>query len=71
MSRNGSNEIAPVVIAGGGVVGTTLALFLANHGIATIVLEQQLTRRELPRAHAINPRSLEVLREVSIDAAQL
>ena len=71
MSQNGSHEIAPVVIAGGGVVGTTLALFLANHGIATIVLEQQLTPRELPRAHAINPRSLEVLREVSIDAAQL
>lgn len=71
MSQNGSHEIAPVVIAGGGVVGTTLALFLAKQGIATVVLERHLAPQELPRAHAINPRSLEVLRELSIDAAQL
>ena len=71
MSRNGFQEVAPVVIAGGGVVGITLALFLANHDIATIVLERQLIPRDLPRAHAINPRTLEVLRELSIDADEL
>jgi 2-polyprenyl-6-methoxyphenol hydroxylase-like FAD-dependent oxidoreductase len=71
MSQNGSHEIAPVVIAGGGVVGTTLALFLAKQGIATVVLERHLAPQELPRAHAINPRSIEVLRELSIDAGQL
>jgi 2-polyprenyl-6-methoxyphenol hydroxylase-like FAD-dependent oxidoreductase len=71
MPQNGSHEVAPVVVAGGGVVGTTLALFLANHGIASVVLERHLAAQELPRAHAINPRSLEVLRELSIDAAQL
>jgi 2-polyprenyl-6-methoxyphenol hydroxylase-like FAD-dependent oxidoreductase len=71
MSRNGLHEVAPVVVAGGGVVGITLALLLAKHGVATVVLERHLTPQELPRAHAVNPRSLEVLRELSIDADQL
>ena len=71
MAGNGSHDVAPVVVAGGGVVGVTLALLLANHGIATIVLERERVPRDLPRAHAINPRSLEVLRELSIDADQL
>lgn len=71
MPRNGLHEDAPVVIVGGGVVGITLALLLAEQGIATIVLERHLAVRDLPRAHAINPRSLEVLRELSIGADQL
>ena len=71
MPRSGFDGVAPVVAAGGGVVGITLALLLAKHGIATIVLERELVPRDLPRAHCINPRSLEVLRELSIDADQL
>lgn len=71
MSRNGFHGVAPVVVAGGGVVGITLALLLAKHAIATIVLERHVAARDLPRAHCINPRSLEVLRELSIDADQL
>ena len=71
MPQNGFTLSAPVVVAGGGVVGITLALLLAKSGIATIVLERDLDPRDLPRAHAINPRSLEVLRELSIDADQL
>jgi 2-polyprenyl-6-methoxyphenol hydroxylase-like FAD-dependent oxidoreductase len=71
MSRNGLDGVVPVVVAGGGVVGITLALLLAEHGIATVVLERNLALQELPRAHAVNPRSLEVLRELSIDVDQL
>lgn len=62
---------APLVVAGGGVVGITLALLLAKRGVATIVLERDLEPNDLPRAHAVNPRSLEVLRELSIGADQL
>jgi 2-polyprenyl-6-methoxyphenol hydroxylase-like FAD-dependent oxidoreductase len=71
MPQNGSHEVAPVVVAGGGVVGVTLALLLAKHGIATIVLERNVAPQDLPRAHCINPRSLEVLRELSIETDQL
>ncbi len=71
MPPNGFDGNAPVVVAGGGVVGITLALLLAKSGVATIVLERDLDPRDLPRAHAINPRSLEVLRELGIGADQL
>jgi 2,4-dichlorophenol 6-monooxygenase len=71
MPPNGFDGDAPVVVAGGGVVGITLALLLAEHGVASIVLERDLDPRDLPRAHAINPRSLEVLRELGIGANQL
>ena len=60
-----------MVIGGGGVVGITLALLLAQRGVATVVLERQDAPRTLPRAHAINPRTIEVLRELSVNADQL
>jgi 2-polyprenyl-6-methoxyphenol hydroxylase-like FAD-dependent oxidoreductase len=51
----------PVVIVGGGVVGTTFALLLARRRIPTVVLEQELEPQTLPRAHAVNPRTIEIL----------
>ena len=51
----------PVVIAGGGVVGVTLALLLARRRVPTVVLEQALEPQRLPRAHAVNPRTIEIL----------
>jgi 2-polyprenyl-6-methoxyphenol hydroxylase-like FAD-dependent oxidoreductase len=51
----------PVVIAGGGVVGITLALLLARRRVPTVVLEQALEPQRLPRAHAVNPRTIEIL----------
>jgi 2-polyprenyl-6-methoxyphenol hydroxylase-like FAD-dependent oxidoreductase len=50
-----------VVIAGGGVVGITLALLLARRRVPTVVLEQALEPQTLPRAHAVNPRTIEIL----------
>ena len=71
MPDSRSDGPARVVIAGGGVVGITLALLLARRGVATVVLEREDAPRRLPRAHAINPRTIEILRELSIDADQL
>ena len=65
------DECVPVVIAGGGIVGVTMALLLARRGIATVVLERDEDPRTLPRAHAVNPRTMEILRELSIDAERL
>ena len=50
-----------MVIAGGGVVGVTLALLLARRRVPTVVLEQALEPQMLPRAHAVNPRTIEIL----------
>jgi 2-polyprenyl-6-methoxyphenol hydroxylase-like FAD-dependent oxidoreductase len=66
------SEHPPVTIAGGGVVGITLALLLARRGIRTVVLEQAREPQTLPRAHAVNPRTIEILdAELGIGAAQL
>jgi 2-polyprenyl-6-methoxyphenol hydroxylase-like FAD-dependent oxidoreductase len=62
----------PVVIVGGGVVGTTFALLLARRRIPTVVLEQELEPQTLPRAHAVNPRTIEILgAELGIGAEAL
>lgn len=49
-----------VLIAGGGPVGLLGAHLLARRGVKTIVAEKHLQRLEAPKAHALNPRSLEI-----------
>jgi 3-(3-hydroxy-phenyl)propionate hydroxylase len=51
----------PVVIAGGGPVGLSLALGLANHGMKSVVLEADDTVCVGSRAACISRRSLEII----------
>ena len=54
----------PVLVAGGGPVGITLAMDLARFGVRSIVLEH---RREIPpnpRCNTTNARSMELLRRL-------
>ncbi len=67
----GHEEKVPVVIAGGGAVGVTLALMLARRGVSVVVFERELAPQILPRAHAVNPRSIEILQELDITYEQL
>lgn len=53
-------EQVPVVIAGAGPIGLTLALILAQVGIRTIVLEKKSALDERSRATLIVPRSLQL-----------
>ncbi|MCV7277357.1 DUF3500 domain-containing protein [Mycolicibacter arupensis] len=71
MAATDVQERVPVVVAGGGIVGVTLALLLARRGVATVVLERDEQPRTLPRAHAVNPRTIEILRELSVDVDAL
>jgi len=59
----------PVLIAGGGTVGLCAALFLAHHGIPTLVAERQDGPSAQPRAAGLGPRSMEILREVGLEEA--
>ncbi|MEU9116980.1 FAD-dependent monooxygenase [Streptomyces sp. NPDC048483] len=59
----------PVLIAGGGTVGLSAALFLAHHGVASFVAESQAGPSVHPRATGLGPRTVEFLREVGIEAA--
>lgn len=51
---------AQVLVVGAGPVGLLAARLLANRGIRTIIAEKHPSRLEAPKAHALNPRSLEI-----------
>lgn len=61
----------PILIAGGGASGAMLALLLAQQGLATVVVEERSEPYDTPRAHAINPRSLEICRAVGLDLERM
>ena len=50
----------PVLIVGGGPVGMLGAIMLAKRGLSCLVAEKYPNRLDAPKAHALNPRSLEI-----------
>jgi 2-polyprenyl-6-methoxyphenol hydroxylase-like FAD-dependent oxidoreductase len=58
---------APVVIAGGGLVGMASAAFLARHGVAALVVERLRGGSPLPRAAHFHLRTLELLRVLGVE----
>src|SRR5579872_186968 len=62
-------EQAPVLIAGGGLVGLSAAAFLAQQGIRSIVIERLPASSPLPRAAFFHMRTLEMFRSIGIEAA--
>lgn len=61
----------PVLIVGGGPVGLTAAILLARNNIKSIVVERHYNQLDQPKAHAINPRSLEIFRQAGLDIMSL
>ncbi|KAL6251918.1 hypothetical protein RBB50_002128 [Rhinocladiella similis] len=59
------------LIVGGGPVGLTTALILARYGYESLVLERHAERMDQPKAHVLNPRTLEIYRQLGIDIAPL
>lgn len=66
-----SQSETPVLIAGGGATGTMLALLLAQQGVRSVVAETRETPYDIPRAHAVNPRSLEICNALGLDIARM
>jgi 2-polyprenyl-6-methoxyphenol hydroxylase-like FAD-dependent oxidoreductase len=58
---------APVLIAGGGLVGLSTAMFLAQHGIASIAVERLTETSPLPRAAFFHMRTIELFRGAGIE----
>jgi 2-polyprenyl-6-methoxyphenol hydroxylase-like FAD-dependent oxidoreductase len=64
-----SDDEAPVLIAGGGMVGLSTATFLAQQGIRSVAIERLKTSSPLPRAAFFHMRTLEMFRAVGIEHA--
>lgn len=56
-----------VLIVGAGVVGLSASLFLAHHGISSIVIERRSGTSIHPRARSINQRTAELFRHLGLD----
>jgi 2-polyprenyl-6-methoxyphenol hydroxylase-like FAD-dependent oxidoreductase len=63
-----TNE-APVLIAGGGLVGLCAAAFLAQRGIRSLAIERLKATSPLPRAAFVHMRTMELFRSVGIEDA--
>ena len=66
-----ADETTDVLVVGAGPTGLMCALLLARLGVRSIVVERNPITDEHPKAHELNARSVEILREVGIDEADL
>ena len=55
------------LVVGAGPVGLMTAIMLARHGLRSIIVERFETRHGAPKAHALNPRTLEICRSIGLD----
>src|SRR5215510_10186762 len=58
----------PVLIAGGGLVGLSAAMFLAQHGVPSLAIERLRGGSQLPRAAFFHMRTIEMFRSAGIKA---
>jgi 2-polyprenyl-6-methoxyphenol hydroxylase-like FAD-dependent oxidoreductase len=68
MKRSEPNaDEAPVLIAGGGLVGLCAAAFLAQRGIRSLAIERLKATSPLPRAAFVHMRTMELFRSLGIE----
>jgi putative polyketide hydroxylase len=62
-------ESVPVLIVGGALTGLSSAVFLGAHGVQCVVAERHPDLLIHPRLRGINPRSVELFRQVGLEPA--
>src|SRR5688572_30018961 len=62
-------EVVPVLIAGGGPVGLTLAYDLASRGIRCMLVERQRETTRHPKMDITNSRTMELFRRAGLAEA--
>lgn len=61
------NPVNPVVVCGGGPVGLTLALGLAEWGVSVTVVERHRAPLPFPKGRALSIRSMEIFRQLGLE----
>jgi 2,4-dichlorophenol 6-monooxygenase len=56
----------PVLIVGGGPVGLSSAILLAQRGVEVLLVERRSFESRFPRAHLLNVRTMEVFHEMGV-----
>ncbi|CAK7215952.1 hypothetical protein SBRCBS47491_002666 [Sporothrix bragantina] len=64
-------ENVPILIVGAGPTGLFLAYILARRGIRSAIIDKHAVRLGQPKAHAINPRTVEIFRQTGLDTEAL
>ncbi len=59
-------EEVPVLIVGGGGAGLTSSMLLARLGVEHLLVSARPTTSDLPKAHVLNQRAMEVLDDVGV-----
>jgi FAD binding domain len=62
-----TNFDAPVLIAGGGLVRLSAAMFLAQHGVRSLAIERRRNVLQMPRAAFFHMRTKELFRSCGIE----
>lgn len=68
-NRPSTPETVPVLIAGGGIVGLSAALFLAGQGVRPLLVEKHPDLLSHPRARGLLPRTVELYRQLGLEPA--
>ena len=62
------SEEHDVLVVGAAVAGLSTAVFLATHGVSTMVVERHPDTLSHPRSRGINPRTVEVYRQAGLES---
>ncbi len=65
----GADEQVPVLIVGGGGAGLTASMLLARQGVDHLLVSARPHTSDLPKAHVLNQRAMEVLEDAGVAEA--
>src|SRR5882757_897701 len=61
----------PVLIVGGGVAGLTASMLLSSFGIPSVLVNRYPRTSQLPKAHILNQRTMEIFTDIGVAPAVL